>query len=87
MFRLVSGEVCKEERYKYLSDDNLWKVVLPQYMRKYADTCQLNKGAQKKKTTVLGTPDGDQDFLARLRAESAPSQPKSEPKRVMRDEL
>ncbi|QKX57081.1 uncharacterized protein TRUGW13939_04189 [Talaromyces rugulosus] len=86
MFRLVSGEICKEERYKYLSDDQLWKVVLPQYMRKYGDTCQLGKGAQKK-TTVLGTPDGDQDFLARLRAESAPSPPKSGAKRDTRDEL
>ncbi|CRG86251.1 hypothetical protein PISL3812_03254 [Talaromyces islandicus] len=86
MFRLVSGEVCKEERYKYLSDDNLWKVVLPRYMRKYADTCQPDNGAQKK-AGVLGTPEGDQEFMARLRAESAPSPPKLEDNPNTRDEL
>lgn len=40
MIRLVSGEICKGSAYKYLSDDELWTQILPEYMRKYADTCQ-----------------------------------------------
>jgi hypothetical protein len=40
MLKLVSGEICKGSAYKYLSDDELWTQILPEYMRKYSDTCQ-----------------------------------------------
>ncbi|KAH8695098.1 hypothetical protein BGW36DRAFT_382115 [Talaromyces proteolyticus] len=50
MFRLVSGEICKGDAYKYLSEDKLWKEVLPQYMKKYADTCQYSN--EHKKDTI-----------------------------------
>lgn len=42
MLRLVSSELCKGSAYKYLEDDKLWTEILPQYMRKYAGTCQLS---------------------------------------------
>ena len=53
MLRLVSSEICKGETYKYLEDDKLWMEVLPEYMRRYADTCQLpppkeEEGKQKE---------------------------------------
>lgn len=51
MLRLVSSEICKGQAYKYLEGDKLWTEVLPEYMRRYADTCQLpsKNGEQKEK--------------------------------------
>ena len=49
MLRLVSSEICKGDAYKYLEGDELWQEVLPAYMRKYADTCQLPPTKEKGK--------------------------------------
>lgn len=48
MLKLVSSEICKGQAYTYLSDDGLWTEVLPQYMRKYAETCQAPGAAAAK---------------------------------------
>jgi hypothetical protein len=43
---LVTREICKDEKYKYLQGDRLWGEVLPEYMRAYARTCASDFGNQ-----------------------------------------
>ncbi|EED19303.1 conserved hypothetical protein [Talaromyces stipitatus ATCC 10500] len=55
ILRLVSSEICKGSAYKYLSDDALWTEALPEYMRKYADTCQVPHANEDDGVTGTGS--------------------------------